>query len=53
MKISGQFISEETAGFYAAIKTYVETCRRNGINEIAALIRLSEGKPYRVAEILG
>ena len=26
MKISGQFQSEETAGYYAAVKSYIETC---------------------------
>lgn len=52
MKISGQFESEETAGFFAKIKSYIETCRRNGINEIHALTRLVQGNPYTVAEIL-
>ena len=31
IKISGQFQNEETAGHYAAIKSYFETCYRNGI----------------------
>jgi hypothetical protein len=26
LKISGQFQSEETAGHYAAVKSYIETC---------------------------
>jgi len=52
MKISGQFESEETAGFFARIKSYIETCRRNNINEIHALNRLVQGNPYTVAEIL-
>jgi hypothetical protein len=51
MKISGQFQSEETAGYYAAIKSYIETCYRNGINETKALRRLCEGNPYSVEEI--
>ena len=51
MKISGQFQSEVTAKYYAAIKSYIETCYRNGINEIAALVRLCEGNPYTVKEI--
>ena len=51
MKISGQFESEEAAQNFARIKTYIETCRRNGINEIQALQRLCEGKPYTVEEI--
>ena len=32
MKVSGQFQSAETARHYAAIKSYIETCYRNGIN---------------------
>ena len=51
MKISGQFQSEETAGHYAAIKSYIETCYRNGINETEALLRLCEGRPYTIEEI--
>lgn len=51
MKISGQFESEETASFYATIKSYIETCRRNNINEVDALTRLSSGNPYTVKEI--
>lgn len=51
MKISGQFESERSAGDYATVKTYVETCRKNGINEIAALSRLCSGNPYTVDEI--
>ena len=50
-KISGQFESVEYARYHARIKTYLETCRRNGFNEIYALQRLSEGNPIRVAEI--
>ncbi|BCG61253.1 hypothetical protein [Paenibacillus sp. URB8-2] len=51
MKVSGQFQSEETAGHYAAVKSYIETCYRNGINEVAALTRLCNGNPYTVKEI--
>ena len=51
MKISGQFESEAAADNHALNRTYIETCRRNGINEIDALQRLCEGKPYTVAEI--
>ena len=36
----------------ADIRSYTETCRRNGINEMDALIRLCSGNPYTVAEIL-
>ena len=51
MKISGQFESEATADNHALIRTYIETCRRNGINEIDALQRLCSGNPYSVEEI--
>ena len=51
MKISGQFESEAAADNHALNRTYIETCRRNGINEINDLQRLCEGKPYTVAEI--
>lgn len=53
MKISGQFESEAAADNHALIRTYIETCRRNKINEIDALQRLCEGNPYTVAEIFG
>lgn len=51
MKISGQFESEKAADNHALIRSYIETCRRNGINEIQALQRLCDGKPYTVEEI--
>ena len=51
MKISGQFESVNAADNYAMIRSYIETCRRNGINEIDALIHLSAGRPYTVKEI--
>ena len=51
MKISGQFESVKAADNYALVRTYIETCRRNGINEIHALDRLCAGNPYTVAEI--
>ena len=44
---------EETAEFYADIRTYIDTCRRNGINEMEALTRLCNGNPYTVQEIFG
>ncbi len=50
-KISGQFESVKAARYYAVIKTYTETCRRNGINEFMALKRLCDGNPYTVEEI--
>ena len=51
MKVSGQFASSKTANYYAFIRTYIETCRRNGINEYHALVRLCDDNPYTVDEI--
>ena len=51
LKISGQFDSEKTASYFAIVKTYVETCRKNGINELNALSRLCAGNPFSVSEI--
>jgi len=52
MKISGQFQNIENASFYANIKTYIETCYRNGINPTDALISLMEEKPITLKSIL-
>ncbi len=52
LKISGQFDNENTATYYAIVKTYVETCRKNGINELIALSKLCMGTPIPVIEIL-
>ena len=51
-KVSGQFASSTTAGFFADIRTYLETCARNGIHEFQALLRLTQGNPYSVKELL-
>ena len=51
MKVSGQFASSKTANYYALIRTYIETCRRNGINGYQALVRLCDDNPYTVNEI--
>ena len=52
MKASGQFWNVESASWYARIRTYIETCRRNGVNVYNALLMLSLGKPYTLKEIL-
>ena len=52
-KVSGQFLNEETGEDFAAVRTYTETCRKNGINEYEALERLMAGNPYSMQEILG
>lgn len=52
MKIAGQFKNINYARYYADIKTYIETCYRNGLNPTKALIRLMEDNPYSLEEIL-
>ena len=52
MKASGQFWNVESARWYATIRTYIETCNRNGVNVYNALLMLSIGKPYTLSEIL-
>ncbi len=51
-KASGQFWSEESAGWYATIRTYIETCNRNNVNIYNALMMLCLGEPYTLKEIL-
>ncbi|MCD7903444.1 MAG: hypothetical protein LUF91_06780 [Oscillospiraceae bacterium] len=50
-ELKNRLDSEKTAKYYAAVKTYVETCRKNGIDEMQALSRLCEGNPYTAEEI--
>lgn len=52
-KVSGQFFSEINAGYFARIRSYTETCYRNGISPHQALVRLMNGNPYTVNELLG
>ena len=52
MKISGQFKNIKYAEFYARIRSYIETCKRNGINIIDACEKLLNNKPYTLNEIL-
>ena len=51
-KVSGQFLKEETAKEFAAVRTYTETCRKNGVNEYEALVRLMAGNPYTMMDLL-
>ena len=51
-KISGQFGDVRNAKDFAAVRTYVETCRRNGKDPYEALVRLMDDKPYTVEELL-
>lgn len=50
-KISGQFQTEDTAKLYSTVKSYVETCHKNNINEMEALMRLFSDNPYTIEEI--
>lgn len=52
MKISGQFQSLAYVEYYATIRSYIETCKRHGINIIEACVRLMGGNPYTLEEIL-
>ena len=50
-KISGQFQSIEFAKYFANIRTYIETCSRHGVNELQALLRLTQNNPYSLQEL--
>ena len=52
LKISGQFQSLAYLEYYANIRSYIETCKKNGINIIEACVRLMYGNPYTLKEIL-
>lgn len=52
MKISGQFQNITNAEYYATIRSYIETCYRNGVNGHEALMRLLNDEPYTLEEIL-
>ena len=51
-KVSGQFESVDYARHFAKIRTYLETCARNGINEFEALLRLTQDNPFSLSEVL-
>ncbi len=51
-KISGQFESVEYASYFADIRTYLATCTANGVNEFTALLRLTQGNPFSLSEII-
>lgn len=52
MKVSGKFSNIKNAEYFATIKSYIETCKSNGINAHTALIRLIKDNPYTIEEIL-
>lgn len=53
MKVSGQFANIKNAEYFAIIKSYIETCKRNDINVHTAIVKAIEDKPYTVQELLG
>ena len=52
LKVSGQFETLDAMEDYAAITSYLDTCRKCGKQELDALERLLSGDPYTLAEIL-
>ena len=52
MKISGQFQNINYVKYYANIRSYIETCKKNGINIIDACVRLMNNEPYTLDDIL-
>ena len=52
LKISGQFQNINYVQYYANIRSYIETCKKNGINIIEACVRLMADNPYTLEEIL-
>lgn len=52
MKTAGQFQNIKSAEYYADIRSYIETCYRNGVNGHEALIRLMNDNPYTLEEVL-
>ncbi|MBQ6409174.1 MAG: IS66 family transposase [Butyrivibrio sp.] len=52
-KVSGQFVSQKYSEYFADIRTYIETCYRNGVNCFKALSRLTAGNPYTLEELSG
>ena len=52
LKISGQFQNIKYVEYYATIRTYIETCKKNKINIIEACQKLMNDNPYTLDEIL-
>ena len=52
LKISGQFQNINYVKYYANIRSYIETCKKNGINIIDACVRLMNNNPYTLDDIL-
>ena len=51
MKVSGQFSNLQNAEYFARIKSYIETCKRNNINSHSALLRLLSDNPYTLEDM--
>ena len=51
MKVSGQFSNLQNAEYFARIKSYIETCKRNNINSHLALLRLLCDNPYTLGDM--
>ena len=52
MKVAGQFQNIQSAEYYGILRSYIETCHRNNVNEHDSLNRLIQGNPYTLEEIL-
>lgn len=52
LKISGHFKNINYLQYYATIRSYIETCKKNGINIVDACVRLLIDEPYTLNEIL-
>ncbi|MED9979321.1 MAG: transposase [Bacilli bacterium] len=51
MKVSGQFANIQNAKYFARIKSYIETCKRNDINVYDALCKLINDNPYKIEDM--
>ncbi len=51
MKVSGQFANISNAEYYARIKSYMETCKRNGYNSHTAIEKLLSDTPYTIEDM--
>lgn len=52
MKVSGQFKNISNAEYYSRIKSYIETCKRNGINEHEAIVKLLNDEPLSLNDMI-
>lgn len=51
MKVSGQFANIQNAKYFARIKSYIETCKKNDINVYDALCKLINDNPYKIEDM--